>query len=72
MHNQKIRNTKKNRAHAIRDLQITVPYYTCRVVGNRLEFALYGGAVVAWPPVPFPGEACPEERGNSPEKEATQ
>lgn len=30
------------------------PYYTCRVVGNRLEFAMYGGDVVVWPPDPSP------------------
>ncbi len=34
---------------ALAELQITVPVYTCRVVGNRLEFRLYGGRVLYWP-----------------------
>jgi hypothetical protein len=38
-------------AQALRELRLTQPFYTCRVVGNRLEFVLYGGSVVYWPPV---------------------
>ena len=37
-------------AKALRELGLTQPFYTCRVVGNRLEFVLYGGSVVYWPP----------------------
>ena len=35
-------------------LGIDRPYYACRVVGDRLEFSLYGGDVVVWPPGPAP------------------
>ncbi|MEJ2189576.1 MAG: hypothetical protein P8Y93_09205 [Acidobacteriota bacterium] len=35
---------------AIEELGIDRPYYACRVIGNRLEFSLYGGDVVLWPP----------------------
>ena len=37
-------------AQALKELGIDKPFYTCRVVGGRLEFRLYGGAVVCWPP----------------------
>lgn len=37
---------------AIQDLGINRPYYSCRVVGARLEFSLYGGDLVYWPPKP--------------------
>ena len=37
---------------ALDDLGINRPYYSCRVVGNRLELTLYGGDVVTWPPAP--------------------
>ena len=37
-------------AKALRELGLSQPFYTCRVVGNRLEFVLYGGSVVYWPP----------------------
>jgi hypothetical protein len=47
----RIRNTKANRERAIRELGINVPYYSCRLVGDRLEFHLYGGRLVCWPPV---------------------
>lgn len=46
-----VRNTKANRARALKELGINRPYYTCRVVGNQLQFALYGGDVVYWPPL---------------------
>jgi len=36
---------------ALHDLGITVPVYACRLVGSRLEFRLYGGRVVFWPPM---------------------
>jgi hypothetical protein len=39
---------------ALDELAINRPYYSCRVVGNRLELALYGGDVVFWPPKPEP------------------
>ncbi len=35
---------------ALRELQITVPVAACRLVGSRLEFRLYGGRVLYWPP----------------------
>ena len=35
---------------ALDELGINRPYYSCRVVGNRLEIALYGGDIVTWPP----------------------
>ena len=35
---------------ALADLGIDRPYTTVRVVGNRLELALYGGDIVTWPP----------------------
>ena len=35
---------------ALDELGIDRPYTTVRVVGNRLELALYGGDVVTWPP----------------------
>ena len=35
---------------AIQDLGINRPFYTCRVVGARLEFSLYGGDLIYWPP----------------------
>ena len=37
---------------ALDELGIDKPYYTCKVVGNRLEFSLYGGDVAIWPPAP--------------------
>jgi hypothetical protein len=39
---------------ALDALGITVPYYTARVVGNRIELTLYGGQVVTWSPAPVP------------------
>ena len=38
-------------AKALRELGLNQPFYTCRVIGNRLEFHLYGGSIVTWPPV---------------------
>lgn len=35
---------------ALRELEIDVPVAACRLVGNRLEFRLYGGRVLYWPP----------------------
>jgi len=37
---------------ALRALGIDRPFYTCKVVGSRLEFSLYGGDVAFWPPKP--------------------
>jgi hypothetical protein len=37
---------------AVENLGINRPFYTCRLVGNRLEFSLYGGDLVYWPPKP--------------------
>jgi hypothetical protein len=34
---------------ALQDLDINVPYYDARLVGNRIELHLYGGRVVRWP-----------------------
>lgn len=34
---------------AIDELGLNRPFYTCRVVGNRLEFSVYGGDLVYWP-----------------------
>lgn len=45
-----IRNTAAARKKALAELGINKPFYTCRVVGGRLEFALYGGELVTWPP----------------------
>jgi hypothetical protein len=42
---------------ALDALGITVPYYTARVVGNRIELTLYGGQVVTWSPAPVSQEA---------------
>jgi hypothetical protein len=39
---------------ALAELGITVPVAACRLVGNRLEFRLYGGRVLYWPPVEDP------------------
>jgi hypothetical protein len=51
---------------AIKELAINRPFYTCRVVGNRLEFSLYGGDLVFWPPAARgktpPAEADPEPK----------
>jgi hypothetical protein len=50
---------------ALHELDITVPVYFCRLVGNRLEFHLYGGRIIFWPPdspSPQRGEG-PGERG---------
>ena len=35
---------------AVEELGINRPFYSCRIVGNRLEFSLYGGDLVYWPP----------------------
>jgi hypothetical protein len=37
---------------AVAALGLDVPYYQVRLVGNRLEFHLYGGQVVYWPADP--------------------
>jgi hypothetical protein len=37
---------------AVAALGLDVPYYQVRLVGNRLEFHLYGGDVVYWPDAP--------------------
>jgi hypothetical protein len=44
-----VEDTPETRARALLELGIDQPYYTCRVVGGRLEFTLYGGGVVFWP-----------------------
>jgi hypothetical protein len=48
---KKVTRTQANIQRALEDLDINVPYYDCRLVGNRLEFHLYGGRVLSWPPV---------------------
>ena len=35
---------------ALEELAEDRPFYTCCVVGNRIEFSMYGGDVVTWPP----------------------
>jgi len=35
---------------ALAELALDRPWYSCRLVGNRLEFQLYGGDVAVWPP----------------------
>jgi hypothetical protein len=45
-----VTNTRATRAQALEELAVDKPWYTCRVVGGRLEFSLYGGEVVFWPP----------------------
>ena len=47
---RKITASQANIARALEELGIDKPYYTCRVVGGRLEFRLHGGDVVYWPP----------------------
>jgi hypothetical protein len=37
---------------AAADLAVDTPIYTARVVGDRLELRLYGGATVYWPAGP--------------------
>jgi len=46
---------------AISELGINKPWYTCRVVGNRLEFHLYGGDLVYWPEKPKPRTKAKED-----------
>ncbi|NLF10196.1 MAG: hypothetical protein GX597_00235 [Anaerolineaceae bacterium] len=43
-------NSPKTYDQALRELGIDVPVAACRLVGNRLEFRLYGGRVLYWPP----------------------
>lgn len=53
----RIRANRATIEKALAELNLNKPYYTCRVVGNRLEFALYGGGVAFWPP-----EAAPKPK----------
>jgi hypothetical protein len=46
---KRVRKTRATIRRALDELDINVPWYHCRVVGNRLEFHLYGGQVVYWP-----------------------
>ena len=46
---------------ALQDLGINRPYYSARVVGNRIELHLYGGDVVYWPPKAPSNPPQPEE-----------
>jgi len=51
--------------HALEELGINRPYYRCRVVGGRLELALYGGDVVFWPEsVETPGSGVSPAAGS--------
>lgn len=57
---------------ALQELGITVPVATCRLVNDRLEFRLYGGRVIYWPPLPTPDELGgrpPDELGGRPPDE---
>ena len=47
---------------ALEELGINRPYYTCRVVGGRLELVLYGGDVVTWPQPAPKGQARARRR----------
>ena len=57
------RATKATIRRALDELGINRPYYTARVVGGRLELALYGGDVVYWPEAPSEakGSEAPSE-----------
>jgi len=55
---KKIRKTKATITRALADLALDLPYYTCRLVGNRLEFRFYGGKIAHWPADPDPDEAA--------------
>ena len=46
---KKITASQANIKRALKDLGINRPYYRARVVGGRLELALYGGDIVYWP-----------------------
>lgn len=50
---------------ALDELGINKPFYTCKVVGNRLEFTLYGGDVVTWPPENVGADGRPPKRRKS-------
>lgn len=43
---------------AVDELHIDVPVYGGRVVGDRLELQLYGGAVAYWPQEPTTTESA--------------
>lgn len=58
---KRIRRTTATIAQALAELNINVPYYACRVVGNRLEFHLYGGQVTYWPEAASDEKPPPEE-----------
>ena len=47
---KKVELTPETIQQALEDLGINVPYYEARLVGNRIEFHLYGGQVKTWPP----------------------
>ena len=46
---KKVELTPETIKQALEELGITVPYYDARLVGNRIEFHLYGGQVKTWP-----------------------
>jgi hypothetical protein len=46
----KVQLTPETINQALEELGIDVPYYDVRLVRNRLEFHLLGGAVATWPP----------------------
>jgi hypothetical protein len=46
---KKVQLTPETIKQALEDLDINVPYYDARLVGNRIEFHLYGGQVRTWP-----------------------
>jgi hypothetical protein len=47
-------------ARAVDELGIDVPIYAARVVGDRLELRLYGGAIAYWPPEPETAAMAPD------------
>lgn len=58
---KKLQLTPKTLRQALDELGINVPYYEARLVGNRIEFHLYGGQLVTWTP-PTDVEAAPRGR----------
>ena len=54
---------------AVDELGITRPFYSCRLVGNRLEFSLYGGDLVYWSPSSSPNPPAGRTRGRAKQQE---
>lgn len=55
--------------HVLTTLGVDVPYYSARLVGNRLELYLYGGQTLVWPipaTLPAHGEGQSEHEEPAP------